>query len=324
MKSLRRALPILVALALAPRSAWAHGGGEHVTSASLWAHWNWGTLALFALASVVYAGGVVRLRRRSRNSFTLQVTAFAAGMVALAAALGSPIEALADQLFTLHMVQHLLLVVVAAPLLVWGLSPALLAWSLPDVARRPLLVEAHRQRGLVRMWSLLTLPWLAWGVYAAALWIWHAPALYQAALDYEWVHILEHLCLFATSLLLWWVTLRTLPRRGQVGMAILLGLTTAVHSGLLGSLLTFGAEPWVPRYIFTAPQWGLSALADQQLAGVIMWVPSGVVYLGVALWQLGTLLAEPGAQTAAGRVAAHPANGGRIATAIKRETEAGL
>ena len=80
-------------------------------------------------------------------------------------------------------------------------------------------------------------------------------------------------------------------------MAIFLGLTTAVHSGLLGSLLTFGAEPWVPRYIFTAPQWGLTALADQQLAGVIMWVPAGVVYLGVALWQLSGLLQEPASES---------------------------
>ncbi len=284
--------------ALLPSAAMAHGGGEHATPASIWAHWNWGTLLLVAATGLVYASGVRRLQQRSSRPLWVKAVAFAVGLLALAAALGSPIEALSEQLFAMHMVQHLLLVAVAAPLLVFGLSPALLAWSLPDGMRRPVLVAAHHNRILLWLWALLAAPWLAWGLYAAALWVWHAPALYQAALERESVHILEHICLFATAFLLWWVTLRTLPQRGATGTAILLGLTTAVHSGLLGSLLTFGAEPWVPRYIFTAPQWGLSALADQQLAGVIMWVPAGVVYLGVALWQLSGLLKEPAAEQA--------------------------
>jgi cytochrome c2 len=124
------------------------------------------------------------------------------------------------------------------------------------------------------------------------LWIWHAPGLFQAALASEPVHALQHLSFLASALLFWWALIH--GRQGQMGYgpAVLYLFTTSMHSGALGALLTFAPAPWYPAYGENAAAWGLTAVEDQQLAGLIMWVPAGAVYLLAGLGLFASCLRE--------------------------------
>ena len=132
-----------------------------------------------------------------------------------------------------------------------------------------------------------------WLAHVAALWLWHSSTLYDAALRHELLHRLEHASFLVTALLFWGVVLgahrsRTVPR----GYGVLLVFAMTMQGVFLSALLTFASTPWYRAYLVTAPAWGFSALADQQLAGVIMWVPAGAIYVGTALALLGSWIAE--------------------------------
>jgi len=124
--------------------------------------------------------------------------------------------------------------------------------------------------------------------------LWHAPALYQATLTSGAVHTLQHVSFLGAALLFWWALLH--GREGRIGRpaAVIYLFTTAVHTSLLGALLTFSSRLWYPIYQATTGPWGLTPLEDQQLAGLIMWVPAGMAYLGAALALAATWLSEPG------------------------------
>ncbi len=192
------------------------------------------------------------------------------------------------------MVQHLLLLVVAPPLLVLGtpLTPMLVA--LPREWRSRL---SHRWRSLpvVRSsWRALNSPLMTWLLAAAALWGWHVPILYQAAVRRPLVHDLEHVLFLCSASLFWWVVIQPIGRGPtHRTVALVLLFTTALEGSALGMLMTFAHEPWYPVYAERVTSWHLTSMQDQQLAGVIMWVPSGVVYLGAILVVLYGLLREP-------------------------------
>jgi putative membrane protein len=237
-------------------------------------------VSALSLAGAAYAIGFARRHRASgRRVGTRQAVAFAAALAVLALALASPLEAVASALFTAHMVQHLLLIVVAAPLLVSARPGTVLLAALPPRWRR----RAHRLSGarLVRV-SLVRLahPVVAWVVAAAVLWAWHLPSLYQLALAQEAVHVLEHATLLATAGLTWWLVG---TRRGPfaVGRPAAVGLlfATALQSGALGAVLSLASAPLYPVHAAGAAAFDLTPLADQQLAGVLMWVPPWAVYL---------------------------------------------
>jgi putative membrane protein len=286
----RFALLCLPSLALVYRAkpAQAHTG-QPLAPHDLWQRWNLDWLLLLGLAMSIwlYARGVRQVWRRAgvgRGVKPAQIAAFVGALVVLAVALLSPLDALSSVLFSAHMGQHLLLIAVAAPLLILGAPPAVWWWALPRSSRRPVARWWHGQQLLHHVLRWITHPLTAWLLHTLALWIWHAPILYQAALDHEAIHALEHLGFFGTALLFWWVLLQpATPGNLHYGIGMLLSFTTALHSGLLGALLTFAPSPWIPAYRATAAAWGLSPLADQQLAGVIMWVPAGVVYLATTL-----------------------------------------
>lgn len=254
---------------------------------AFWTAWHWDPwlLAALGLAGLAYARGVTRLWRRAgrgRGIPRWRVGAYYAGMGALVAALLSPIHAAGEALFSLHMVQHLLLMVVAAPLLVLGRPLPAYLWALPAAWRRWL---TPRRRGFValqRGWSVLTHPVSIVVLHMGALWAWHTPQLYQAALRNRWVHDLEHASFFGTALLFWWALVRTgdLRARSRYGAAILYVFATALQSGGLGALITFAPEPWYPFHETGTAAWGVDPAVDQQLAGILMWVPVGLVYTG--------------------------------------------
>jgi cytochrome c oxidase assembly factor CtaG len=136
---------------------------------------------------------------------------------------------------------------------------------------------------LKQLWHVLTRPLVVWFLHGLALWAWHTPGLYQAALASEPVHILEHSSFFLTALLFWWIVIAPSHRELDKGMAVLYLFTTALQSGVLGFLITFASFPWYPAYAQTTAAWGLTPLEDQQLAGAIMWIPAGVVYVVAAV-----------------------------------------
>ena len=210
-------------------------------------------------------------------------------MLLLIVALASPLDALAEQFFSAHMTQHMLLMLVVPPLLVWGRPVLVWLWAFP----------LERRRRIGRFWihsgtlhtthELLMQPAVVWVTASAALWFWHVPAPYDWALSNEGVHAVEHLCFFVPSLALWTLTIEPYgPRRLGHGAALILIGTFALHNGLLGALLTFAPTPlYRSAAIGTV---GLSPLEDQQLAGLIMWVPAGFIHLtALALLFVGWL-----------------------------------
>ena len=264
----------------------------------VWSAWSWDPLVLLALvvAAAVYARGLQRYWGRvgvGRGVRAWQAAAYAGGLAGVAVALLSPLDALAEALFAAHMVQHLLLIVVAAPLLVLGvpLVPGLWAFARP---RRHALGRWWRNSEPVRAgWRALSRPAVVWVIYAAVLWPWHLPALYQRALTSVPVHALEHATLLGSALLFWWTALHP-GRAGRLGhgAGVLYVFTAGLQSGLLGVLLTFARAPWYPAYAPTEAAWGLSPLDDQQLAGLLMWVPGGLAHVGAALGLLVAWLGQ--------------------------------
>jgi cytochrome c oxidase assembly factor CtaG len=136
------------------------------------------------------------------------------------------------------------------------------------------------------VWRAITNPLAAWLIHAVALWVWHIPVLFEAVLEREWVHTLQHLSFFLSALLFWWALIHGRERALGYGAAVLFLFTTALHSGLLGALITFAPNVWYPGYLKTTQTWGLTPLEDQQLGGLIMWIPAGLVYVvaGLALF----------------------------------------
>ena len=284
----------LIALASAlPLAAFAHTF-EPAAKAGRWS-WSFApwVLALLAVSAFGYAVGLRRLWRnagRGRGVSTQQAGCFASGWLTLVAALVSPIDAAGGHLFSMHMVQHELLMVLAAPLLVLGRPLATWTWALSPGQRRR-VGRLFAGRGWSGVWSALTDPLGAFALHAIALWGWHLPSAFDAALAHEGWHIAQHVSFLGTALFFWWSVLGHDPR-GRYGAghsaASLFG--TMMHTGALGALLSLAPNPWYSPYIATTLALGLDPAQDQQLGGLVMWVPAGLVYVVAALWVLGRML----------------------------------
>ena len=256
-------------------------------------------MALLALSFALYATGVARLWRQARvgaGITRLRALAFVAGWGILLIALCSPLDTLAAGLFSAHMVQHELLMVAAAPLLVLGRPLATWIWALPLSGR--VTAGAWTRNSFVRTpWDVITHPLGAFVIHAAALWLWHVPSLFEAALANYAVHAFQHASFLFSALLFWWAVLAPGDVRGRDGVAILYLFGTMLHTGALGALLTVSSSAWYPGATHVAL--GLSALEDQQIGGLIMWIPAGTVYVAAALWLMARWLAGSGSSARA-------------------------
>jgi putative membrane protein len=269
----------------------------------LWTSWEWapGIVLPLVAGAVLYARGVIVLHRRGRDRSVRrwEVRCFSAGLLITALALMSPLHALSEQLFSAHMVQHELLMVVAAPLLVLGRPLVPMLWALSP-RQRTRVGTIARSAAWRRFWRTISHPASAWLIQLAALWIWHLPRLFQATLDSESVHAAQHASFFLSALLFWWAVLHT--ARSSYGASVLYLFTTLLHSGALGALLTFSRTPWYPEYVARGAAWygaGMGALEDQQIAGLIMWVPAGIAYLVAALLLLAAWMRQSEARVVA-------------------------
>jgi putative membrane protein len=254
-------------------------------------------LALMVASLLGYGIGVIRLWHRAgvgRGINGHEVLRFACGWGVLAAALLPPIDTLADGSFAVHMVQHEMLMVVAAPLLVASRTFEAWAWALRGSGVRTLAA-------LARGWRWLATPWRSWWLHAAALWGWHVPAFFNAALDNLALHALQHLSFLFSALLFWWAIYGR-GLRAREGSAFVALLTTMFHMNALGLLLTFGPSAWYAHgHAFAL---GMTALEDQQLGGLVMWMLGGMAYLGAALaivaaWMTGRRRPEAAARAPA-------------------------
>jgi len=239
-------------------------------------------LALLAIAGVLYAVGFARIRRHAATGRAVHLRrafAFAGGWLVTAAALVGPLDALSARLFSAHMVQHEALMVVAAPLFVLARPLGAWTWALPQHWRRALGRFFHRP-GWRRPWLVLTGPLAAWLVHALALWLWHIPSWFEAALASDSVHVLQHASFLVGALIYWWSVLGV-RRNGGAAMASL--FTTMIHTAGLGALLALSPVAWYPTYADRAIAFGLDALEDQQLGGLVMWIPAGFAYVACGL-----------------------------------------
>jgi putative membrane protein len=239
--------------------------------------------ASLAASAVAYAIGVRRLWRRAgrgRGICAADVARFATGWLLVCAALLSPLDAWAERSFAAHMVQHEILMAAAAPFLVLGRPLEAWTWALAP-SWRVALGGAVRAPWLRGSWRIATSPPGAWTLHAVALWAWHIPAVFEAALASEGVHIAQHACFLGTALFFWWSVFDR-GRRDADAASLASLFTTMGHTGALGALLTFAQHPWYASYA-AGPAFGLTPLEDQQLGGLIMWAPASLAYLAAAL-----------------------------------------
>jgi putative membrane protein len=273
------------------------------------------TIVLMLVSILVYALGVRAARRHGVSSAAFpwwQQAAFAGAMISLAVALISPLDWLSDILFSAHMTQHEILMLVAAPLLVIAQPPLAFLWAVPSSRRRAAALRL-RQTAVARSWRAVTAPMVVFLLHGVALWIWHVPGLFEAALHHEGIHAFQHLSFLLTAALFWWGMIHGRYGRAGYGAAVAYVFLTALHSTILGALLTVAPSAWYRSYEATAAARHLDAVADQQLAGLVMWIPSGVIFIVVGLALFAAWLGESERRVALGSTAESP-HGVRNAT----------
>ena len=239
-----------------------------------WTDWH-GHPSVIAGLVVFVAGYLLSigpLRLRFTGSVEVEagrVASFLAGVVVLSIALLSPLHELGDSyLFSAHMVQHLMLTLAVPPLLLMGTPP----WLLRPLVRTPRGLAAGR---------FITRPLIAFALFNMVFVLWHFPAMYDLSLRGREIHILEHLIFLVAAVIMWWPILgamRELPRASYPVQMLYLFLLPTV-SAVMGAIITFSDSVLYEWYAEAPRLWSISALEDQQLGGVIMWVPGGLVYL---------------------------------------------
>lgn len=299
MRALTRRVILLAMAAVCGAPAFAHGGHAHQAEPPGWTWDPWITVPL-VLSAVIFALGWRRLRARSKlgsGALARRGWLFVTGWGTLTVSLISPLHEAGERSFAAHMTEHELLMLVAAPLLVLSQPLAVMLWAFSSRPRRA-IGRISSSRSITNIWGRLTAPITATAVQAAALWVWHVPTLFDRALENEGWHAAQHLSFLLSALLFWSAMLgrrggqsyATAPR----AVAALCLFATSIISGALGALMAFAESPWYVGYarLGMAP-FGLTPAEDQQLAGLIMWVPGGLVHAAAALVLVRGLLAAP-------------------------------
>jgi cytochrome c oxidase assembly factor CtaG len=230
------------------------------------------------LLLLVYGAGVFRVWRSAgygRGVRLIEAGAFLLAWITIVIALSPRMDELSETWLAAHMLQHELLMIVAAPLMAMSAPLFALLWAAPSGVRRRVLASMRCTPATI-LWAVLTAPLSVFLLHAVGLWVWHLPALYVYALEHEGMHIVQHICFFGTAALFWWGIAHGRYGRIAYGAAVVYVFATAVHGGVLGALLTFSPRVWYAPYLTNHPS-GLTPLEDQQLAGLLMWVPAGLI-----------------------------------------------
>jgi putative membrane protein len=291
-------LPLFMLLATTPAAAhdaspWSDGA---------WTYDPWIVGPLYASA-VLYLIGTQRLWRRAGSGRGVrygQACCFWAGWLALALALVSPLHWAGERLFTAHMIEHAILMIVAAPLIAAARPVGAMLWAVPGRLRAPVgRVRVRIVRS--RTWASMSHPLGTTLLHGAAVWAWHMPRLYQTVLENAVAHRLQHVSFLATALLFWWSLMHAGTRTR--GLAVFCLFLTSVHTVVLGILITLSRRLWYPEQVALATQFGLTPMEDQQMAGLVMGVPMGLIYTAAALAIAARWIADSSAaQERVGRV----------------------
>ncbi|MBI2325761.1 MAG: cytochrome c oxidase assembly protein [Chloroflexi bacterium] len=239
--------------------------------------------------------GARRSRIHGRRWPLWRTGVFLLGCAAIVGALLSPIDALAHDLFSVHMVQHMLLVAVAAPLILLGAPIRPVLRGMPRSWRRWIVRPIARNAAVRAALHLLRHPLVAGALYVAGLYAWHVPLLYDAALADELVHVLEHLWFMVTALLFWSCVIDPEPFRSRLpypARIFYLLLAGAGQNTILGGLLAFSTRLLYRSYEGRPERYGLDAVLDQRIGGAIMWVPGDLIFLAAASASFFLWLAE--------------------------------
>jgi len=289
-------LPVLIVM-LQGADVFAHETAANTASPS---PWDAATLCALGLAALLYAVGTWRLLTRGVHVRRVEWVAFWIGWTALVAAVAPPLDAAAARLFSAHMAQHELLMLVGAPLLIVGRPIVPWLWALPAAVRSSAASTLQGARPAT-LWRWLTTPLVAWGLHGLAIWIWHLPVLYENAVRNEALHAFQHATFVATAVFFWWGLVYGRYGRAAYGASALYVFVTSVHTGILGALFTLSSAPYYGVYAARAAESGVDAAADQQLAGLYMWIPAGAVLTLLGLALVVAWLAEADRRTQAVR-----------------------
>jgi putative membrane protein len=228
------------------------------------------------LGLLMYLAGWWRLSKRATTP--VRPLLFLSGWAVLALSLTSPLHEAGERSFTMHMIEHELIMLVATLLLASSGAGGVLAWGLPRPLRRAL--GGSWKSPLQSLWRRLTEPVTATIAQGVVMWAWHAPILFDRALDGFGWHIAQHACFFVSSLLFWWAMLH--PRGRNYGLSAACLFATSLIGGALGALMSLSSSPWYADYAAMGITGiGLDPVDDQRLAGLIMWIPGGAVH-GIA------------------------------------------
>jgi len=280
---------VLGALLFTTAPASAHVTAEVFAPGAAWTYDPWLVVPLYVSGIAFYVGtrNLWRAAGAGRGVRYRHVATFWTGWLILALALVSPLHWLGERLFTAHMIEHGVLMMVTPPLFAYARPSNAIVWSLP-ARLRPTVGDVFNSAPIVALWKVIGHPLTATVLHGVALWLWHAPLLYTLALSNETIHRIEHLSFFITGVLFWWTLLygRGAERGERIRDALAIGclFLTVLHSGVLGALLTLSPRVWYPAQVQFSADFGLTPLEDQQLAGILMWVPMGTLYTAAALF----------------------------------------
>lgn len=280
--------------------AYAHTIGEAVGrplpgGLDLLLSWTFDPTFLVPLvAAILYFRGLRALRREGRGGFPMRrPLLLGLGVVLAGAALLSPVDLLSDYSFTWHMIQHMIIAQVSVPLILLGAPFLPVIRGLPEAFRRRAFIPFARNAAVQRFFRAFTHPVVGFLCYMAALWAWHLPGLYDAALENEFVHYFEHFCFVITALQMHWHVVNPYPFQSRmhylVRAAYLFVIT--VQNSVLGAMITFSDEV-LYGYSKLESFWGLTMEDDQLVGGLLMWVGGGMMHLFVIMTVLIVYAAE--------------------------------
>ena len=257
----------------------------HVAPPATGSAWDLAILVGLAVAGWLYARGSRQLTQRHARVRSRERIAFWIGWLAAVAAVMPQVDAAAARLFSVHMAQHEILMLIVAPLMIVGRPILPWLWALP-LSVRTGVGGALGTTAVSAAWRTLTTPLVAWTLHGLAIWVWHLPALYEAALRDDGIHAAQHAMFVGTAVLFWWGLVYGRYGRAAYGAAVLYVFATLIHTGLLGAMFTLSDRPFYPLYVEHAAATGVDPVEDQRLAGLYMWVPSGIILtmFGLALF----------------------------------------